>query len=694
MAYRKGYKFHGNHYNTPGVYSYVESNMQNIKMDGAKNIAIIGTAKGGKPHEIMFIDDAEIAKEVVKGGDLLTGMLKAYDPVTSTKTGVELGGADLIMAIRSNNAKKAKTSVYQSREVSAKIGEVVVTKHPTTTGKITTSGTFTGTTNKTIKVVITSEGTKDLSEATYKFAPVGGDFGAVDFPLNETTNATNKDVGDGVLISFTDGKYTKGDTFLIPCTAPVTLSEFVYNIESKDYGEECNLISHKLEDGSREGTKMLTIHNAKNDRYEVFENVGGTFDIQYTGDQKYAAITITSDGQGNSIKLQTYIGATETDAIIDLDLDLDDTEFRSVKQLARHISSFENYSIETASIINGDLTVNDLDFVVKQDIKTKPFHITAVLRDLQKTAEFQSRYVDISIINREVNNYEDYDFTPLTGGSEGVEPRSYVKFLDQLAKYDIDYIVPLTDDLTLIAECREHCIEMSERKGKERRLVCGLGNGLSVLQAVNTARRIARDRVQYFGTGFYDFDQKLYPAYIAAAMHAGRAAFLGVESATADVYNILKPEKTFEGIDRRELIDNGVMFFDEIVSDVNHKHFYSKLVWDYTTYTEVDDPLRVERSTGAIADQLSKRVRKDLDKILTGKLTPVAVLETARNKVLSILKEYIARGIILEYRNVSVKKVRDRTDIKFEVAPAQVNNFTMVDILFYSKDIDLGTIEN
>ena len=125
MAYRKGYRFHNNHYNTPGVYSFVESRMKDYKEDGAKNIAFIGESRGGIPHELMLIDDPEQAKELLKGGDLLTACLKAYDPVADTKIGVELGGADLIFAIRSNAAKKAKSVVNQNKEVEATVGEVV-----------------------------------------------------------------------------------------------------------------------------------------------------------------------------------------------------------------------------------------------------------------------------------------------------------------------------------------------------------------------------------------------------------------------------------------------------------------------------------------------------------------------------------------------------------------------------------------
>lgn len=583
MAYRKGHRFNGMNVNTPGVYSMVESNMQNFKTNGAKNIAIIGESKGGVPHEIMFIDDAEIAKEIVKGGELLKAMLKAYDPVTQTKIGVSLGGADLIMAIRTNEATKATSDV--------------------------------------------------------------------------------KEVGS---------------------------EEVAFTVESKDYGEDNNLISYKIEEGTDVKTKRLTIHEAKKDRYEVFDNIGGAFSVRYTGEQPYATLSIES-ADNKSVRLVTKIGEDELSAINDLEVELNPTQFRTVKALATYIAGFENYEVVPSTVINSNLTVEDLDALEDVDIKAAAMPITAVVKDLVYTTLHQSRYVNILADNPNVK-FANNEFTPLANGEEGQSPTSWISFLDQLARYDIDYIIPLTDDLSILAECREHCIEMSERKRKERRLVAGAGVGLSALQAIQNGSKLAHPRVQYMGFGAYDFDGSLLPGYIVAAAHGGRAAFLGGESATADVYNFQAPERTFEGQDRRELIDNGILFFDEVASDVNHKLFYTTLVWDYTTYTDVDDPLLVERSTGAIADQLSKELRRELDKMLTGKLTPTGVLESARNKVLSILKQNVKDELIKAYRNVSVKQIGDRTEITLEVAPTRVNNFTFLNILFYNEDTDLGTI--
>ena len=315
MAYKKGYKFHGNHYNTPGVYSYAISEMRAQKADGALNIALIGESKGGIPGKIAFIDDYDIAKDVLKGGDLLKACEKAYDPVKYTRAGIELGGADLIFAIRANNATKAVTNIYQPKDTDAVIGEVVTSKHEASTGSVTAKGTYTGKENTTYKIVITSEGTKPLKEATYNFKIASEDSYVTvdDLKLSEAANATDKLLGEGVTVTFADGNYTKGDSFLIPCIAKTTKSEFIVKLESKDYGEECNLISHKMDDSDIEGLKTFTIYDGKRDEYEVYTNIGGTFSIKYTGTAKYAALSIVSDGKGNSIKLQTLVGTSESE---------------------------------------------------------------------------------------------------------------------------------------------------------------------------------------------------------------------------------------------------------------------------------------------------------------------------------------------------------------------------------------------
>lgn len=695
MAFRKGYSFHGIHRNTPDVYSYVTSNMKVEKTNGALKMALIGNSLGGKPGEIIFIDDPEIAKETLKGGDLLDAALRAYDPVSNTKDGVELGGADLILAIRANNATRSKSEVYQAKEVPATIQDVVSTKHPNSTGKVklTEGAEYTGEENKTYKIVITSEGTKDLVEASFDYMLASDGEVINDKPLllSQAQNTTGFELGDGVKVDFEEGKYTEGDSFLIAATAPVTTTEFVYTIESRDYGKLNNYIQHKLEEGTDPGTKKLTIYDSKNDEYEVLDNLGSAFEIKYTGDEKYASLTIVPDGKGNSIKLQTLIGESEEAAVIDLDFDLNQSEFRSIKALAQEISAYENYEVTLAPVINPTLTVNDFDFVEKEDIKEKEFHISAVLEDIKKGTKDNSRLVEVNIINREVSNFNDYEFTNLKGGSEGKDPLSYDKFLKEIAKHDVDYVVPLTSDLPILAETRQHVIDLSTREGKERRMVAGLGNQTAVGNAINIAQRLASDRVQLIGTGMWDYDEnrepKLYPAYILAAQHAGRAAFLKEESATNDTYKMIEPEKTFEGKDRRDLINNGVMFFDQVVSDVNYSQFYSNLVWDYTTFTDYNDPIYVERSTGAITDMISKEGRKVLRKILVGKLTPTSVMETAKQAIISMLQEKKKQGVINAFKNIKLSKHADVVNITMDIAPAEVTNFVFVDFNYYRQDI-------
>lgn len=100
--------FNGETIIVPGAYTATDvSGMIRKDTDDAKIIALIGEADGGEPGSVHFFNDYITAKNVLKGGDLLKACEKAWTPVSRTKTGVKLGGANMIACIRSNNATKA-----------------------------------------------------------------------------------------------------------------------------------------------------------------------------------------------------------------------------------------------------------------------------------------------------------------------------------------------------------------------------------------------------------------------------------------------------------------------------------------------------------------------------------------------------------------------------------------------------------
>lgn len=690
MSSTKGVYFNGKLLTIPGAYSSVESSMTSSKSgNSAKIMAVLGECTGGEPGAVQFFTEPSVAKKVLKSGNLLKAMQKAWNPVSKTKEGVSLGGANIIAAIRTNSATKGESIINQSKQVDASIGKVVKSVGDSTTGNVTVSGSFTGTSNKTIKIVITSMGTKALTDCTYNWCLAGEE----EYRLKEDAKLSTSAISliDEVSVAFSNGNYTLGDAFLIPCTTSVTTDEFVFKIQSKDWGESASRIQHKVSVGTAEGTKKLTIYDTRNDSYEIYDNLGKIFSIQYTGNQNYAAISIISDGNGNAIKLQTYIGADEGSSIVDLDLDLSDKTYKSVSNLIRTLSSYENYNIALYNEFNPELSVQDLDFKERTDIKSAT-EVTAVLVDMKKRVELQSQFCEISIINREIDNFDTYDYTSLIGGSEGKSPASWVSFFDMLSRYDITYITPLTDDLTILAECMEHVNYMSENMGRERRMICGEDNKISVDTAVVNARKLSGDRCQYIYPGMYDLndsgEMELYPAYILAAQHAGRASFLpDGEAATHDHYRMSAIEKELEPDEITKLLNAGVVTFEHIISGSAYDTSSVRLVQDLTTYTTDTNPLYCERAIGITADTLNKDIREDLDNLLVGKRTSTAILTTARNKVITILKNRVKDEIIVAYKDVNVYKENGAVWVEYSVAPTEPTNFVLVKSHFYSENL-------
>jgi hypothetical protein len=70
-------------------------------LGGANTLALIGECSGGEPGKVMWFTDPSYAKAILRSGDLLTAIQRAYAPSS------EVNGAYLVAAIRVNPATKA-----------------------------------------------------------------------------------------------------------------------------------------------------------------------------------------------------------------------------------------------------------------------------------------------------------------------------------------------------------------------------------------------------------------------------------------------------------------------------------------------------------------------------------------------------------------------------------------------------------
>lgn len=582
--------FNGEILTIPGAYATTDVSAMTTKGDnaGAKVISIIGECTGGEPGVVQFFTEPTSARKVLKSGPLLKACEKAWNPVSKTKDGVKLGGANMIACIRSNNATKSSYTVK------------------------------------------------------------GG-------------NDDSKD-------------------------------QLVF--QSKDWGENT---SHqiKLQDGTLNGTKKLIIFDQVTGVYENIDNIGNLFTINYTGDKAYAELNVYLDGH-KAMYLQTKIGDDAGSAQEDISIKLDATKYKTLKALIGELQSYENYVVSAAHGYNSRLKVTDLDYITKANIKldsgSSVFRVTAIYADMKSKLEINSQLIELSSYDKSVEKIENFDYVTLTGGTKGVSPSSWVPFFDALSNFDIFYIVPLTSDISIHAELNSHINEMSGNLGRERRGVVGGENAETVQESIQRARDLASDRMQVVHGGFYDVNSnnelELYPPYILAAQHAGRAAFLeDGEPATHDVYRMSSPEYKLERNEITQLLQGGVLPFEFVLGKNNISQAYVRLVQDLTTDITSTDTVHTERATGALADSINKEIRESLDELLTGKRTSVGDLTSAKNRVISILADRKRKNHIIDYKDVYVTKTGTVTEVDYSVAPAEPNNFTLITAHYYSETI-------
>ena len=683
--------FNGKTFTNPGVYSALESSMTYSKQSsGSKIIALIGESTGGEPNTVHFFSNPAEAKRVLKSGTLLTACNKAWNPVSRTKEGLQLGGADIIACIRANKATKAQKIIHPSQSKEAEVGDIIENVSDETTGTITVTGDYTGKEIATYIIEIVDGGDVSDAENIVKFnyytasdeKPIGKELTAKETIIVDT----------GLTVSFTEGTYTAGDIFMIPVYPAISEETECYAFVSKDYGKDNNKIQVKVEDATLKGAKKITVFDVKSDTYEVFDNMGFAFSIVYTGEEDYATMSIITDGDGKAIKLQTRIGASKADSIIDLDVELDKTSFRTIMALVRHLQSYENYKVVYNTYCNNFCNVNDLDAIFDVDIKANSYTVTQMLSDMKSRLDNDSSFVTIEIYNKEVAEVVNMPYFALSGGSEGKIPASWVEYFDMLGRYDIQYIVPLTSDDFIMVECLEHVNEMSENFGLERRAVFGTDNGKTVTEACDIAQNLADDRAQLVYPGSYEMNEngevELLPSYILAAQFAGRVAFLpDGETATHDVFKMNAIEKELEPEEIARLINAGVVTFEFKISSSAFDESYVQCVQDITTSRE-DDILLVERAVGVTADNINKEIRSRLDNLTVGKKTVVGTLTTIKNIVERVLDDKRDREeVIVAYKDVSVTSNGGVINISYACAPAQPNNFTFIKGHFYSEDL-------
>ncbi|HEX7642017.1 MAG TPA: hypothetical protein VF472_07360 [Burkholderiaceae bacterium] len=452
------------------------------------------------------------------------------------------------------------------------------------------------------------------------------------------------------------------------------------NLSSADYGLRTNQIKVSFAAGSSQGVHATT--QLGKTVYSQDNLYAAPFSVQYTGALASAALSINNA----TVTLEAPLGTIV--AAINL------ATFPTVQQLVDNINSYANF---TAAVLGGagpQPTLNGLDSVTRQDIKTVPYAVTATL---QAVIDWLNSPAQALVVATRANGAGQppapMSFTYLAGGSDGITTnQNWSNAFAALQTRSVQWLTPVTSNLAVIAMSDAHVQYMSTVGRSERRAICGMALGTTDAQAIAAAMAINSDRTSLVHIGYYGYDLtgqltglQLYAPYQAAAAVAG--AFSGLNPGTPMTNKAL----AFSGLERvllnptntDPLIQGGVLCIESTPNGY-------KVVQSVSTWLVNNNYDKVEQSVGWALDFTVQNVRKALDILRGSKNTPItmsrAVSITESQLRLLATPEPRGPGVLTgdaenpAYQGITASTVADALAVSFQCSPVLGVNFIPVTV--------------
>jgi hypothetical protein len=449
----------------------------------------------------------------------------------------------------------------------------------------------------------------------------------------------------------------------------------VITLASTNYGLGQNQIKFKVEAGSIDGLRVTI---AQGNSYYTQDNLGRrAFSIRYTGAGATATLAVT--------------GASATLTVAGVATELLFTSFPTVQDLVDRINSITGFTAAALDRSASTATINALDYVSAQDVKTAEYIARA---DLQAVVDWINGAGEPLVTATRVAGagtkpaVSAYAF--LSGGSDGITTTSdWAAGFETLQAVDVQWVCPVSGAGAIHALADAHVAYMSNVGLKERRAIVGADLSTSDAAAVEAAKSLNSDRTSYVHLGHYNYDASgalvLFPAYITAALLAGM--FSGVNPGTPLTNKSIK----VRGLERdlRNPTDTDVLINGGVLCVENTETGY-KVVKSISTWLVNDNYNRVEQSTGVAVDFTARNVRNALDVLRGIKGNPIA-LARAVSIAESTLRELSRQepqgpGVLAgdaenpPYRNIKASIEGDVLRVEFECSPVIPINYVLATI--------------
>jgi len=409
-------------------------------------------------------------------------------------------------------------------------------------------------------------------------------------------------------------------------------------LTSKDYGVWTNQLRVKVESGSVSG-KKITLNNVLTTAYEVGDNLGNAFKIQYVGSKFAGQMIISKNGDVASLlELQTKANSGGDPWVSEVVQDLTVSGLKTLGQFVAFLNGLGNYV--TSAVGNSQLATADLDAVAGQDIKSAPYTATATIGAILQWVNSNSVLMTAARTPGAITAPANLAFTFLQGGSEGAVPSNsdWQTALDAFAQDDVSVVFVCTEDASVHAMALAHANAQSDVKTRRERLaVMGGAFGETVAQAVARAGALADKRatVVYPGiqrlnlfTGLVDQLSPMYSAACVAGMIGGLTPEVpltykgircnGLETVLSQTYI-------------ETLLTYGVLPIEQVPSQG-----VFRIVQGITSYLADDNTVWRKVAGVRIADYLNRSIRDALDPYV-GRIGDKRTVTSILNRTVSVL---------------------------------------------------------
>lgn len=640
--------FNGTFTRRPGVRAAVQANGSVPLGNDPRIIVLIGQAQGGQPQQIMQFATPQDAVPVLRGGDLLTALFRAFNPGDSG------GGPATIFASRVNPATKATLTLNDANG------------HPSVLFTSVNWGLLDNL--NSIAVAAGSTSGKKLTISNTPLTYALDNLGRVSFTL----------VAAGAGMS-------AAKLFIYGTTLKTTITGGTVaglNINLATYPTLQQLVAYINSITGYTATMVYTNPNEPTTQLDSASALIAQYDGQYNADIFAGAVNVTANDQAivdavnagtqGLVTAQRAHGITVTDGAM--------------------TASSAVLTSATAAFVAGDVgrqvTVAGAGAAGVDLVTTIAAFTNGTTVTLATAASTTVGPTASVTIQGGMFVPTNVGSTYLTGGVEGSFSNSdWTTCFGLYDNSEVSYITPLTGDASVHALLKNSVETLSASGQNPRRAVVGgiLGEYSSTLtNYLSRAAALNSRRVSLIPTGLRDNDDitglvTLYPPFILAAQIAGLMATtpqIG-DAVTHQEVRGLSLEWTPTAGNLETLLAGGLLPLEFVA-----KGAFIRVTRGLTTWLQDNSLINTEMACVEDIDVLIADGYVALDPLVGKKGSPTYIGLVA-SAVQSWLMDEETAGIIVgdpvngvpAFRNITVKVLADVTTVNFQASIGAPQNF-------------------